>query len=170
MATSERFVVDQKASISLGLLSRYIDSEPDDSKPSQVPMQFIFQQLRGLHFRKKFYPSQNLLLAMTGWPLMIYKIPLSWVESVVAYLNGCLRKWLVLVETCQMYLFTVMKHHVHCQCMVQKQNSRSVGLEDCYNPNSQKTSQLETTSQICIQMESEKLQSKEIIIMSKGYG
>ena len=36
-----------------------------------------------------------LLLAMIGWPLMIYKIPLSWVESVEAYFNGYLCEWLV---------------------------------------------------------------------------
>ena len=45
------------------------------------------------------------------------------------------------MKTSQIYLFTVMKHHAH---------SRSVGLEDCYNSNSQKISQLETTSPNCI--------------------
>ena len=40
----------------------------------------------------KAWVYQNLLLAMIGWPLMIYEIPLSWVESVEAYLNGYLRK------------------------------------------------------------------------------
>ena len=68
---------------------------------------------------QKFFIHLRICYVMIGWPLMIYKIPLPWVESVVAYLNGYLRKWLVLVKTCQMYLFTVMKHHVHCQCMVQ---------------------------------------------------
>ena len=29
-----------------------------------------------------------------------------------------LRKWLGVSKTCQMYLFTVMKHHVHCQYMI----------------------------------------------------
>ena len=42
----------------------------------------------------KVWVYQNLLLAVIGWPLMIYEIPLSWVESVEAYLNGCLGKWL----------------------------------------------------------------------------
>ena len=42
----------------------------------------------------KVWMYQNLLLATIGWPLMIYEIPLSWVESVEAYLNGYLRKWL----------------------------------------------------------------------------
>ena len=37
---------------------------------------------------------QNLLLAMIGWSLMIFELPLSWVESVEACFNGCLHKWL----------------------------------------------------------------------------
>ena len=37
---------------------------------------------------------QSLLLAMIGCPLMIYKIPLSWAESVEACLSGYLYKWL----------------------------------------------------------------------------
>ena len=32
---------------------------------------------------------------MTGWPLMIYEAPRSWVELVEAYLNGYLHEWLV---------------------------------------------------------------------------
>ena len=42
----------------------------------------------------KVWLYQNLLLAIIGWLLRIYEIPLSWVESVEAYLNGYLRKWL----------------------------------------------------------------------------
>ena len=42
----------------------------------------------------KVWVYQKLLLAMIGWPLMIYEIPLSWVESVETYLNGYLCKWL----------------------------------------------------------------------------
>ena len=42
----------------------------------------------------KVWVYQNLSLAMIVWPLMIYEIPLSWVESVEAYLNSYLRKWL----------------------------------------------------------------------------
>ena len=42
----------------------------------------------------KVWGYQNLLLAIIGWPLMIYEIPLSWVESVETYLNEYLRKWL----------------------------------------------------------------------------
>ena len=42
----------------------------------------------------KVWVHQNLLLAMTGWPLIIYEIPLSWVESVEAYLSGYLCIWL----------------------------------------------------------------------------
>ena len=42
----------------------------------------------------KAWVYQNLLLAVMRWPLMIYEIPLSRVESVEAYLNGYLRKWL----------------------------------------------------------------------------
>lgn len=55
---------------------------------------------------------------MIRWPLMIYEIPLSWVESVKAYLNGHLRKWLGVSKICQMYLFTVMKPHAQCLYMV----------------------------------------------------
>ena len=64
----------------------------------------------------------------------------------------------VLVKTSQIYLFTVMKHHAH---------SRSVGLEDCYNSNSQKISQLETTSLNCMEVECGKLQSKRVIQIAK---
>ena len=42
----------------------------------------------------KVWVYQNLLLAMIGWPLMIYEILLSWVEAVETYLNSYLRKWL----------------------------------------------------------------------------
>ena len=42
----------------------------------------------------KVWVYQNLLVGIIGWPLIIYEIPLSWVESVDAYLNGYLRKWL----------------------------------------------------------------------------
>ena len=42
----------------------------------------------------KVWVYQNLLLAMIGWPLMICRIPLSWVESVEAYHNGYFCKWL----------------------------------------------------------------------------
>ena len=40
----------------------------------------------------KVWVYQNLLLAMIGWPLTIYEIPLSWVEAVETYLNSYLRK------------------------------------------------------------------------------
>ena len=42
----------------------------------------------------KIWAYHNLLLAIIVWPLMIYKIRLSWVESVGAYLNVYLHKWL----------------------------------------------------------------------------
>ena len=58
----------------------------------------------------------------------------------------------VLVKTCQMYLFIVIKHHA---------SVRSVRLEDCCN--SQKNNQLETTSPNYVQVENEKLQSKQVI-------
>ena len=68
---------------------------------------------------------------------------------IIIFTNG----W-VFVKTCQMYLFTMMKHHAH---------SRSVRLEDCYNSNSQKISELEPTLRNCIQVESGKLLSKKAI-------
>ena len=40
----------------------------------------------------KIWMYQNLLLAMIGWPLMIYETSLSWVKSVETHLNGCLCK------------------------------------------------------------------------------
>ena len=55
-------------------------------------MQTIYKSL--LAVIMKVWVYQNLLLAMIGWALMIYEIPLSWAESVEAYLYGCLCKWL----------------------------------------------------------------------------
>ena len=46
----------------------------------------------------KVWVYQNLLLAMIGWPLIIYEIPLSWVESVEPYFNEYLHKWLGVSE------------------------------------------------------------------------
>ena len=40
----------------------------------------------------KVWVYENLLLVMIEWPLTIYEIPLSWVKSVEAYINGYLRK------------------------------------------------------------------------------
>ena len=57
----------------------------------------------------------------------------------------------MLVKTCQMYFFTVMKCHAH---------SSRVKLEDCYNCNSQMIIQLQIMSQNSIQVEYGKLQSK----------
>ena len=42
----------------------------------------------------KVWVYQNFLLMTIGWLLMIYEIPLSWVKSVEAYLNGYLHKLL----------------------------------------------------------------------------
>ena len=47
---------------------------------------------------------------------MVYETPLSCLESVEAL--AIFTNDQVLVKTCQMYLFTAMKHQVYCQYMV----------------------------------------------------
>ena len=106
----------------------------------------------------KVWVYRNLLLAMIGWwPLMIYEIPLSWVESVEAYLNGYLCKWMGVSKNVYLYCdetpFSLPAHS-----LVTELKKRKVG--GLYNSNSQKISQLETTSPNCLQVESGKLQSK----------
>ena len=109
----------------------------------------------------KVWVYRNLLLAMIGWwPLMIYEIPLSWVESVEAYLNGYLCKWSgVSKNMSNVYLYcdeTPCPLPAHS--LVTELKKRKIG--GLYNSNSQKISQLETTSPNCLQVESGKLQSK----------
>jgi hypothetical protein len=42
----------------------------------------------------KIFTYQNILLQRICWPLMIYEIPLSWVESIEQKINVFIRKWL----------------------------------------------------------------------------
>ena len=107
----------------------------------------------------KVWMYQNLLLAMIGWPLMIYETSLSWVKSVETHLNGCLCKWLSVTKNMSnMSLYcdeTVTPYSLPTHRL--ETDSRSLFLEDCCNSNSQ----LETKSYNCTQVRSGKLQLKQ---------
>ena len=51
---------------------------------------------------------------MTEWPLMIYKISPSWVESVETNLNGYLCKWLDVSKN----ILNVSLYSVETQCQL----------------------------------------------------
>ena len=105
----------------------------------------------------KVWMYQNLLLATIGWPLMIYEIPLSWVESVQAYLNGYLRKWLGVSKN----MTNVSLHYDETPCPLPIH-----GLVTEFKKQSEDQS-VRDNVQNCRQVESGKLQSKQVIYIAE---
>ena len=111
----------------------------------------------------KVWVYQKLLLAMIGWPLMIYEIPLSSVESVETYLNGYLCKWLGVSKN----ISILFLYYDETSCpllihgLVTEFNKCKVG--GLLKFQQSEISQLEITLKNCIQVKGGKLQSKQVI-------
>lgn len=80
-------------------LGRIIDGSLSDRKQKAELEEKIVEGLKmldksDLYGMMKVWSYQHLLLPRISWKLMIYEIPLSWVEVIEPKINKYLRKWL----------------------------------------------------------------------------
>ena len=80
-------------------LGRMIDHTLSDKSPKEDLEKEIDEAIKKLDRSDltgtmKVWGYQFMVLAKVGWKLMIYELPMSWVETVEGKINRWLRKWL----------------------------------------------------------------------------